>query len=207
VGLLGGAGLAGFARAEPELRAYISPFGPALTFALRAAGGYYHPLPIEAGVSTEPPPLLRFYSGGANSMRGFYTRTLGQVEVRPDGRLRPLGGTWFYEASLEARLRLGDHGFTLFADAGDVQGAPDGLLASELVAGLGYRYKSPVGPIRVDVAARLTPQRERCFALSGAELAPTACPADANVGIVYTPGAEGIILSAPLFFLSIGQAF
>jgi hypothetical protein len=67
---------------------------------------------------------------------------------------RPIGGTSVVEGNLEVRFALGrEFEFVTFGDFGQVWG-PDqtlGLGDLEFTPGVGIRYLSPVGPIRVDV--------------------------------------------------------
>ncbi|MDZ7346109.1 MAG: BamA/TamA family outer membrane protein, partial [candidate division KSB1 bacterium] len=90
-----------------------------------------------------------FFSGGANSIRGW-----GRYELGPradDGK--PLGGTAIFEASLEMRLPL--YRFlqsALFIDAGNVFIDRLNLLDSRIAVGCGLRFKTPVGPLRLDLA-------------------------------------------------------
>ncbi|WP_188078301.1 autotransporter assembly complex protein TamA [Aquicoccus porphyridii] len=94
------------------------------------------------------PPDYLFYSGGAGTVRGQPYKSLtadyGGVE---------LGGRSFAALSGELRFPVGDRiGLAAFADAGFVGGGffEDG--GWHAGAGLGVRYKTPVGPIRVDLA-------------------------------------------------------
>lgn len=67
---------------------------------------------------------------------------------------RPIGGTRVLEANLELRLGLGpDFEFVTFGDIGQVWGDDQTIdpAALEFTPGVGVRYLSPVGPIRVDV--------------------------------------------------------
>ena len=64
---------------------------------------------------------------------------------------KPLGASTLVEASIEARYRFkGPLTFAVFVDAGSV-GAKFGGTTTVFTPGIGLRYLSPVGPIRVDV--------------------------------------------------------
>lgn len=96
------------------------------------------------------PPTRRFYSGGGGSVRGFAQDLIGPLDAAND----PVGGRSVAELGVELRARIyGDIGGVIFADAGVVSEnttldfSQDVLVA----AGLGLRYYSPVGPIRIDV--------------------------------------------------------
>ena len=93
------------------------------------------------------PPDFLFYSGGAGTVRGQPLKSLGA-----DYGGVTLGGRSFAALSAEARFAVGPRwGLVAFADAGYV-GDNFGDGDWHAGAGLGVRYKTPVGPIRVDIA-------------------------------------------------------
>jgi outer membrane protein insertion porin family len=97
----------------------------------------------------------RFYSGGANSMRGFRRRALGPK----DAAGAPVGGEAKAEASFEIRQPLFWRIWgTLFADVGQVWRKLDDIRLDrmEVAVGPGIWLMTPVGPLRFDVAYRLT---------------------------------------------------
>ena len=106
----------------------------------------------------EIPATRRFYAGGGGSVRGYAYRTLS-----PLGPLNRLtGGRSLFEASLEARIKITDTiGVVPFFDAGTAfEGSvPDFKQRLQMAAGLGLRYYTAIGPIRVDVAAPLNPRK------------------------------------------------
>jgi outer membrane protein insertion porin family/translocation and assembly module TamA len=70
----------------------------------------------------------------------------------------PIGGLSRWEASLEARVDVsGPFSSALFCDAADVSAdiADIRLMRLHLSCGLGARYDTPVGPIRLDVGYRI----------------------------------------------------
>lgn len=105
--------------------------------------------------TTDLPPDVRFYAGGATSMRGFARRKLGPL----DDEGNPLGGTTLMEAALELRVPVVSP-LTLagFIDAGQVWSEAQAarLREVEVAVGGGIRIATPVGHIRVDAARRLT---------------------------------------------------
>jgi translocation and assembly module TamA len=111
-----------------------------------------------AGTSLQNvPPNRRFYAGGGGSVRGYAFRSLS-----PTVNGVPIGGRSLIEASLEARLRVTDTiGVVPFVDAGGAfeESYPDFGERVRVSAGLGLRYYTGIGPLRVDVAVPL--QRER----------------------------------------------
>jgi len=97
----------------------------------------------------------RFYSGGGGSVRGYAYQAIGPRAE--DGT--PLGGSSLIEASLEARYALRPKiGIVGFIDAGAVSTDQfSDYSETRYGAGLGVRYTTPAGPIRLDVATPLNP--------------------------------------------------
>ena len=104
-------------------------------------------------------PSRRFYAGGGGSVRGYGYQRLGPRDIDGD----PIGGRSLAEFSLEARIRLkafgGNLGIVPFVDGGTLstRAMPD-FGDWQFGAGLGLRYYSSFGPIRVDVGTPLNPQ-------------------------------------------------
>lgn len=104
-------------------------------------------------------PSRRLYSGGGGSVRGYGYQTVGPRDVNND----PVGGRSLVEFSLEARIRTGffggNFGVVPFIDAGNVytSSTPD-ISGLRYGAGLGIRYYSDFGPIRIDVGTPINPQ-------------------------------------------------
>ena len=99
------------------------------------------------------PPDQRFYAGGSATVRGYRYQTLGPQF--PDGN--PTGGTAISAGTVELRQRiLGNYGVVGFMDVGQVStnGAPftNNWHAG---AGVGGRYYTSIGPIRLDIAVPL----------------------------------------------------
>jgi len=115
-------------------------------FAVKLMGGS-----IFGARKYEIPPPERFYAGSESTLRGYHYLT-----VSPLGRhQKPLGGRSLFIYSIELRNRIGkDIGCVLFYDLGNVwkEAYPHfqkGILQS---AGIGIRYYTPVGPLRLDLA-------------------------------------------------------
>jgi translocation and assembly module TamA len=110
---------------------------------------------------TELAPSRRFYAGGGGSVRGYGYQSLGPSDLDGD----PIGGRSLAEFALETRYRLnlfgGNFGIVPFLDGGTLtsNARPD-LRNWQFGAGLGLRYYSSFGPIRIDVGTPLNP-RER----------------------------------------------
>jgi len=93
------------------------------------------------------PPSLRFFAGGDRSVRGYGYRELG-----PRANDEVLGGRYLAVASTEFEWMIADPwGAAVFVDAGDVADAP-GALSPKVGVGVGARWRSPVGPVGIDIA-------------------------------------------------------
>jgi translocation and assembly module TamA len=92
------------------------------------------------------PPDMRFFAGGDRSIRGFDYQEIG--ETNADEVV--IGGKYLAVASAEYEYYFTeDWGAAVFADAGDAFTDQFNLNAS---VGVGVRWRSPLGPIRVDFA-------------------------------------------------------
>ena len=106
------------------------------------------------GASTfELPPDQRLYAGGSGTVRGYKYQGVGPLFA--DGN--PEGGTSVDAGTVEFRQRIGkSFGFAAFADAGQVSASSvPGNGTLRVGAGVGGRYYTPIGPIRLDVAVPL----------------------------------------------------
>lgn len=114
-------------------------------------------LATRASLGTEPaisiggiPPDKLFYAGGGGSVRGFVYQSAGPR----DAFHNPLGGASVVEASVELRQRIGkSFGAVAFVDAGSAYPGlfPDfSLFAPRVGAGVGLRYYTDFGPVRLD---------------------------------------------------------
>ena len=108
---------------------------------------------LGAALLNTPPDYL-FYSGGGGTVRGHPFQSLG-VPVQRSGLAVESGGLSFVGLSGEARAAITDKlGAVAFYDAGYIgaNGAFDGSGSWQTGAGLGVRYDTGFGPIRLDVA-------------------------------------------------------
>jgi translocation and assembly module TamA len=110
------------------------------------------------GTSLEHVPAdRRFYSGGGGSVRGYSYQGIGPRDIDN----QPIGGLSFFETSVEMRIALTDTiGIVPFVDAGTVstKSTPD-FSEMKVGAGVGLRYITPFGPLRIDAALPLNRER------------------------------------------------
>lgn len=93
------------------------------------------------------PPTVRFFAGGDQSVRGFAYRSLGPRDQAGN----VIGGEMLIVLSAEMELRfLENWGGALFYDTGNALDSPS--FSWEQGAGLGLRWRSPIGLIRLDGA-------------------------------------------------------
>lgn len=100
------------------------------------------------------PSSMRYYAGGAGSVRGYAYQALGPRDCEDD----PLGGRSYQIVNLEARFKITDNiGLVPFLDGGMVYTDEFPRIIGDMDwgAGLGLRYYTPIGPVRLDVAAPL----------------------------------------------------
>jgi translocation and assembly module TamA len=143
-------GTFGYARTQLDASLY-QPFTPTVTLAGRIRLGTI----IGAG-RDRIAPSRRFYAGGGGSVRGYGFQRLGPRDPVFDD---PIGGRSLSEFAIEARIRWGNWGVVPFLDGGNISTSPlpkfDNL---RFGVGIGVRYHTRFGPIRVDVGTPLNPQ-------------------------------------------------
>lgn len=99
----------------------------------------------------EVPASLRFFAGGDQSVRGYAYQSLGPKDS--DGDV--VGGKYLLVGSLELERALGAKwGLAAFYDTGNAFDEPSQIKLAQ-GAGLGLRYYTPVGPVRLDVARQI----------------------------------------------------
>lgn len=159
-------------RATLFLAPEVSRQGGAESFYLRAQGdastyqslgdlvlaGRVRAATIQGAGIDDIAPSRRLYGGGGASVRGYGFQGVGPRDTFGN----PTGGASLVEFSAEARIPTPLFGGAIevvpFIDAGSVsRGSTPTFGDIRWGAGLGIRYKTTFGPIRVDVAAPLNP--------------------------------------------------
>ena len=178
--------------------------------------------------TTDVPLPERFFGGGASSMRGFGYNEAGPRDVGqpatattaaapPTGY--PLGGNALFFNTFELRFPLTSPNLSgvVFHDMGNVyttladvslrfhQKNISDFNYAEQAVGFGVRYKTPLGPVRLDLAYALNPPRFNGYPGTLQDLILCANG--------KTPSSANACISSPQqythfqFFFSIGQAF
>ncbi len=144
------AGTFGYVRTQIDASGYV-PVSPKVAMAGRVRFGN-----IAGARSSAIAPSRRFYAGGGGSVRGYGYQAIGPRDIAND----PDGGRSLAEFALEARVRFGNFGVVPFVDGGNIyDSAVPRLRGFRYGAGLGLRYYSNFGPIRIDVGTPINPQR------------------------------------------------
>jgi translocation and assembly module TamA len=115
---------------------------------------------IQGAKATDVAPSRRLYAGGGGSVRGYGYQQLGPRDLDGD----PIGGRSLAEFALEARVRLkafgGNFGIVPFLDGGSLTNKAYPSTGDwQFGAGVGVRYYSSFGPIRIDVGTPLNPRQ------------------------------------------------
>lgn len=159
-------------RATLFLAPEVSQQGGAESFYLRAQGdastyqsfgdlvlaGRVRAATIQGAGIDDIAPSRRLYGGGGASVRGYGFQGVGPRDTLGN----PTGGASLVEFSAEARIPTPLFGGAIevvpFIDGGSVaRGSTPDFDEIRFGAGIGIRYKTTFGPIRVDVAAPLNP--------------------------------------------------
>ncbi|MGO4883953.1 MAG: POTRA domain-containing protein [Bryobacteraceae bacterium] len=188
--------------------------GKKIVLARATSFGIVHPLENVSDPLTAIPLPEHFFSGGATSERGFPDLQAGPRDLTTGF---PLGGTALLMNQTEIRFPLfgEDIGGVLFHDMGNVyssvgaisfrtdqHGMSDFDYMNHAV-GFGIRYKTPIGPVRLDLAYSINPSRFTGFSGSFSDLlsaGPEPCSTQPYNCIPQR-------ISHFQFFFSIGQTF
>jgi translocation and assembly module TamA len=124
----------------------VRSLGQRVRLIARVDGGW-----TTTGTFDQLPPTVRFFAGGDNSVRGYEYQSLGPL----DEFGHVIGGEILLTTSAELECGLvGKFALAGFFDAGNAFASVDeGVM--EQGTGAGVRWRSPVGPIRLDFAFAL----------------------------------------------------
>lgn len=212
-------------------QATYTPFRKTWVFARQLTFGAIFPFSVPAGFQGQNyiPLPERFFGGGADTNRGFPYNEAGPRDIGmpagPGGMATiptgfPLGGdaVFFHQSELRFPLIGENIGGVLFHDMGNVYSTVGDISfrASQRnlqdfnymvhAAGFGIRYKTPVGPLRLDLAYSINPPSFTGFKGTVAQL--VQCNPNLPAGSLpsfCTPVVQST--SHFQFFFSIGQAF
>jgi translocation and assembly module TamA len=119
---------------------YILPVSDRVRLLSRASAGWTWQQDF-----SELPPSIRFFAGGDNSVRGYDYESIG-----PERNGEVLGGERMLTGSLELDVKVREQwSVALFTDAGSAFDESPEFMRS---VGLGVRWYSPLGPLRLDLA-------------------------------------------------------
>ncbi|MCA1803423.1 MAG: BamA/TamA family outer membrane protein, partial [Rhodothermaceae bacterium] len=160
-----GTGTLQFEKLSLDVRRFIN-FSRRTQLALRIDSGILFARDID-----QLPANILLYTGGSNSVRGYSRNQVGpkRAVFNSAGDFEaylPTGGSSKINFNAEVRQRLdflmGGFGMVVFLDGGQVWSDFDDTRIQDLKfgAGGGLRYRSPVGPIRLDFGYKLNPDDE-----------------------------------------------
>ncbi len=162
----------GFLGGEDHFYTFVASYqayrslGRGVVFAYRVRGGYAEA--FGESEDTGVPFESRFFSGGGNSVRGYRENSLGPLDDEGD----PLGGRVLLLTNVELRFPIPylsrfNFGGAVFVDGGNVWTSLEEIEPGQFglysdredttfrdyrySAGVGVRYNTPIGPIRVDI--------------------------------------------------------
>ena len=141
-----GRGQDGFVVSELTSSVYFPISDHRYVFALRTRLGS-----IVGSSTARIPASKRFYAGGGGSIRGYKYQRVGPLDANGD----PVGGRSVVELAGEFRVRLSKSiGVVPFVDGGNVYDSvyPDFSEKLRWAAGIGLRYHTAAGPLRLDFA-------------------------------------------------------
>jgi outer membrane protein assembly complex protein YaeT len=215
-----------FARILARNATYTS-IGRNLVFARQTQFGVIQPFHVAPGTLAvdEIPLPERFFGGGGVSMRGFGDNQAGPRDIgttsetgNPNSTATgfPIGGNALFFNTFELRFPLFGPNISgvLFHDMGNIytslgdlslaykQSSLGNFNYTVQAPGFGIRYKTPLGPVRVDFSYALNPPSYQGYSSSVTIqqlLDPATCGAACKLGTQR--------LSHFNFFFSIGQAF
>lgn len=215
--------------------ATYTSLGRDFVFARQTQIGAIIPFSVPAGLNAYNviPLPDRFFGGGSVSMRGFGDNQAGPrdtgnpselptVPATPSATGFPIGGDGLFFNTFELRFPLlyPNLSGVIFHDMGNIyntfsdislhyhQSGFDNFNYAVQAAGFGIRYKTPLGPVRVDLAYALNPPQYLGFSTNETAQQLGSCTAS-QIGNPAFPNctASPQRLGHFQFFFSIGQAF
>lgn len=154
-------------------QAHYVPFGRFGVLAASVRFGAIEPLDPDAERDPLVPPELasglipvseRFFAGGRTTHRAYERDTLGipgETLIPVEGQVFEAGGNGLFLVNLDYRFPIaGNFGGTVFFDLGNVWADWRDVDARDLKPGmgLGLRYRSPIGPVRLEIGWKLDPE-------------------------------------------------
>jgi outer membrane protein assembly complex protein YaeT len=166
------------------------------------------------GSDADIPLAERFFSGGSFSHRGFPNNQAGPRDLVTGF---PLGGDALLMNTFELRFPLIGDNLTgaVFHDAGNVYSSVDAISFRSTqrnnqdfdymvhAVGVGFRYKTPVGPMRVDFS--YSPNAPRFIGFQGTRDELIYCAGPGSLGTVCPSIPQKI--NSFQFHFSLGQSF
>ena len=118
------------------------------------------PIPGATAVIEDLPASERFFAGGDTTIRGFALDSVGTpATISPQGF--PKGGNAVLILNAELRVPVWrDLGMAVFVDGGNVFDRVTNFDVTQLRGSMGFgvRYRSPIGPVRLDLGFKMDPR-------------------------------------------------
>ncbi len=150
-------------------------------YRLETNGAYYIPLRYNSvvelsgrlgmvsayGSTSKVPIFERYFGGGARTIRGYSERAVGPIDP---GNGDPIGGEGIMLGSLEYTIPLIDViKFATFFDSGSVSAKYGDIFSEKLYSGtgIGFRVKTPIGPMNLDYGIPLNKEPGQASRSSG----------------------------------------
>ena len=213
-----------FNRGELQVQRYYA-VGRHTVLAWRVQGGTILPqrITLSGQAARFVPPDQRFYAGGPNSVRGYARNELGprvyvtdSIEVQGTDttyrnlRASPTGGNSMFVANVELRfptpLFPERMRAALFTDVGQVweRGDQVALIGGvRITPGMGVRFVTPLGPVRLDAAYNGYPaEAGPLYLLNNTDKSLTRVP-----GAPFRPGLPRGFFRRVVVQFAVGQAF